>query len=294
MANAVGFVDDTLDLAHYALVEFIKDFCDAEGWTIHRYDTADPDKHELIMSAPGYIGPDGPVPVYCGIRTYHSVASDYYNILLAGMTGYVSANAFEAQPGYFASGVPTHNQRIDYWLTLNDRRIAFGLKVGTPVYESGYLGFGLPAYATPRQFPYPLICGGMLSGMAATRFSDTAHSMSFKGNRLNMGLRFNAGAWINPYVHPWGNTHTMAGASQESSASARYSTRPTGVTYPIPRAVMHDGAANVFCEVEGIRAVTGFDSVVENTFVSDGQNFVVIQDVARTGFIDYFGLVLEA
>ena len=115
------------------------------------------------MAAPGYIGPDGAVNAYVGVRTYHSVASDYYNIAVAGFTGYVEANVYSGQPGYFESGIPTHNQHIDYWMTINDRRLAFALKVGTPVYESGYIGYCLP-YATPRQYPYPLVSAGCSPG----------------------------------------------------------------------------------------------------------------------------------
>src|SRR5690606_30932789 len=149
------------------------------------YDDVSEDR-ELIMEAPGYVGPDGPVPCYVGVKTYHSVGADYYNLLVAGMTGYVSGNSFESQPGYRSSGVPAHNQRIDYWMTVNDRRLALAMKVGTPVYESAYLGYALHPFATPAQFPYPLVVAGMLTGAAATRFSDTSHSMPYKGNNASM------------------------------------------------------------------------------------------------------------
>lgn len=61
---------------------------------------------------------------------------------------YISANSFDSQPGAIISGVPAHNQRIDYWLTVNPQHITMTLKVGTPVYESCYVGEFLP-YARP-------------------------------------------------------------------------------------------------------------------------------------------------
>lgn len=282
MPNAVGFVDDTVQFANRAMLEYIRDFLDTNGWTVLEQDMAS-DTRYWIMEGPGYVGPDGQVKVYAGMRSYQSVPSDYYNLSVAGFTGYVPGNAFTAQPGYRESGVPAHNQRIDYWLTCNDRRFAFGLKVGTPVYEAAYCGLILP-YATPRQYPYPLLVGGMLSGVPATRFSDTAHSIPFKGNRANMALRWITGAYVTPHAHPWTNGNLAGG----------WGIRPNnGGYYPLPRVILHDNSANVWGELDGIHYISGFDNVVENTLTIGGLTYVVIQDVWRTGFTDYLALRLD-
>lgn len=285
MGNYIGYVDNTAQTANRNLLAFLKNTLEDEGWTINRYDTST-SEHELLVEAPGYTGPDGDVPAFIGFRSYESVASDYYNITIAGMTGYVSANAFTAQPGFIESGIPTHNNRIDYWVTVNDRRVAFALKVGTPVYEHGYAGYILP-YATPRQYPYPLFIGGMLTSNAATRFSDTTHAMYHKGNKASARLRFTSGSWLQPYIYPWGNTTLMAGST------SNYSTRPTDTTYPVVRAVLHDNSANVYGELEGVYAITGFNNAVENTLSIGGDDYVVFQDVGRTGFIDYYAMKLD-
>lgn len=290
MPHAIGFVDN-LGVHPYAnrnLIAFIKTFCENNGWTINRYDTST-SVHELLMAAPGYIGPDGAVPAYVGMQSYENVASDYYNVSVAGFTGYVAANAYEAQPGYVACGVPAHNQRIDYWITVNARRLAFALKVGTPVYESGYLGFMLP-YGTPRQYPYPLFVGGALTGNAATRFSDTAHVGYFKGNVSSSRLRFVDGVWKQPYVHPWGNNHINSG---NSPTGENFQTRPTGIYYPLMTPVLHDNSANNYGELEGIFQITGFDNAVENTIALAGNSYVVFQDVWRTSFDDYYAMRLD-
>ena len=73
-----------------------------------------------------------------------------------------------------------------------------------------------------------------------------------------------------------------------------FSTRPTESTYPTPDVVLHDASTNVFGELDGIRCITGFDNVVENTLTVDGDDYVVIQNVGRNGFTDYYALILEA
>jgi len=287
MPNRVGFVDNSSMLAHYAMLAEIKDFCEDNGWSILRYDTSAANR-ELIMSAPGYTGPDGDVPGFVGVRTYQSVASDYYNLCAASFTGYVSGNSFDTQPGVYLSGVPAHNQRIDYWMTINDRRLALAMKVGTPVYESAYLGYPLTPYFTPRQFPYPIVCGGMLTGAAATRFSDTAHSFPYKSiANARLAMRLADGSYFNPTCWPWSNNSLM-----NPTPTSNYQIRPTGTNYKLIPVIMR-GANNLLAEFDGIYAITGFDNAVENTLVIEGVTYIVIQDVARTGFVDYYAMRLD-
>jgi hypothetical protein len=262
------------------MLEYIRDFVDTNGWTILEQDTTS-DTRYWIAEAPGYTGPDGQVKAYVGMRSYQDVGADYYNLSVATFTGYVSGNSFTTQPGYVESGIPAHNQRIDYWLTVNDRRVAFGLKVGTPVYECGYAGFFLP-YATPRQYPYPIVCAGMLSGVPATRYSETGHTFPWKGSRINLQARFVSGTYLQPATYPWANGYLAGG----------HGIRPGGTYYPLPRVVLF-AAEGVLGELDGIHYITGFDNVTENTLVVGGVNYIVLQDVWRTGFIDYFALRLD-
>ncbi len=277
--HQIGFVDNSAMLAHYAMLEKIRDLAVLHGWTVLRYDTV-PENRELILRGEGLSGSE---EIFVGFRTYHSVAADYYNLCAAAFTGYVPGNTFATQPGARLSGVPAHNQRIDYWLTVNGQRIALAMKVGTPVYESAYVGKILP-YARPSQYPYPVACIGMLSGAAATRFSDTAHSMGYKGNTAAMALRFNSGAWLQTHCWPWGNAALAGGTSQ---------IRDTAGNYPLMPIVLNDNSANVYGELDGIHQVSGFNNTVESTFTVGGKTYVVIQDVSRTGFIDYYAMRLD-
>lgn len=282
MPHAIGFVDNAIELAHYAMLRKIKDEVTAlgMGWTVLRYiDTAD--NHELILQGDGLTGLER---IYVGFRTYQDAAADYYNLVAATFTGYNASESFDNQPGAILSGIPAHNQRIDYWLSWNAQHIKFALKVGTPVYESAYVGKFLP-YARPSQFPYPVVCCGMLNGTPATRFSDTStlHSMPYKGNRANMRMRDLMGVWIQPYCWPYASSDFFGTSNNQRDVAGTYH------IYPVELYITN----NVFGALEGICYITGFDNTVENTVTIGGVDYVVIQDVHRTGFPDYYAMRLE-
>lgn len=281
MPHAIGFVDNSGGtLAHYKMLEKIRDVAVASGfWEVMRYDTSKADR-ELILKGEGYTGTE---EIYVGVRTYQDASADYYNLCVATFTGYVPSNTFDTQPGVRLSGVPAHNQRIDYWLTVNPQRIACCMKVGTPVYEHFYIGKFFP-YARPSQYPYPIVCAGMLNGAETTRYSDTSHSMPYKGKCANLGMRFNTGVYLEPETHPWNNTNLAGKTSAETQL------RDTNDSYPLLPIILND-ANGIYGELDGIRYVSGFNNVVENTC---GPDWVVLQDVSRTGFIDYIALKLDA
>lgn len=279
MPHEIGFVDNTGGtLAHYKMLAKIKDFASANGWTVLRYDDVSANR-ELILKG---VGLSGTEEIFVGFRTYQDSGADYYNLLAGVFTGYVAGNSFDTQPGAKLSGVPAHNNRIDYWLTLNGQRIALAMKVGTPVYESCYVGKCLP-YGRPSQYPYPVVCGGMLTGAAATRFSDTAHSIPYKGNKASMALRSNDN-WGQVYCYPWGNT----------ALTSTTQLRDTGGVYHLLPIELHDNTANLWGALDGILYISGFNNAVENTLVIDGKTYVVIQDVSRTSFTDYYAMRMDS
>ena len=279
MPHQIGFVDNSVQLAHKAMLAAIHAFASANGWAVLRYETPAGGDHQLILKGAGFSGLE---EIFVGFRTYESAANDYYNLLAGVFTGYAPSNGFDNQPGAMLSGVPCHNQRVDYWLTLNPQRIALAMKVGTPVYESAYVGKFLP-YARPGQYPYPVVCGGMLTGAAATRFSDAAHSMYCKGNRANMLLRSPAGA-LQPFCVPW-NTSYLTGSQGQI--------RDTNGHYPLMPVDMYHTSHGVFGSLDGIYHVSGFNNTVESTLVIGGANYLVMQDVGRTGFSDYYAMRMD-
>lgn len=277
MAYEISYTDNSTKLAHHAFIDRIHALATANGWTALRYVTSG-DNPEVILSGPGTTDYQD---VYVGFRAYQDAGADYYNITVAGFTGYLAGETFLNQPGGTFSGVPMHNTRIDYWLSVNNIRIAFAAKVGTPVYESGYAGLILP-YATPGQFPYPLAVGGMLTGEAATRYSETTHDMPYRGSNARFKMRWVDGQWIQPETWPWNNVYfTSTGQMRDNSGN-----------YALFPVMLTNSTSGVFGELDGIFYITGFNNVVENTLTIDGVTYVVIQAVSRTGFSDYYALRL--
>ncbi len=247
----------------------------ASRWLQLRYDTSIADR-ELILQGVGLSGAD---QIFIGFRAYQDATLDYYNLSVAGFTGYVSADLFTTQPGYRESGLCAHNLSINYWLSVNGQRIALAMKVGTPVYELGYVGKFLP-YGTPGQYPYPIAVIGMLAGTPAVRYSDTtaAHSCGVKGNNVAQGaLRDVMGNWQQFSCLPYA-----------VDAALR---RDSGGIYKAMKCVLYN-TGQVWGELDGIRYIPGFNNVTENTTSLDTVAQVVIQDAFRTGIGDYFLLEL--
>lgn len=276
MPHDIGFVTaQNGKPAHYQMLQKIKDLALSSGdWVLLREDTSG-ENHEIILKGRGYSQQE---EIFVGVRTYQNANADYYNLAVATFTGYVPSNPFDNQPSAKISGVPAHNQRIDYWLTVNPQRIACCMKVGTPVYEHFYIGKFLP-YARPSQYPYPIVCAGMLNGASATRFSETSHSFAYKGSRANLAMRFNSGVYLNPECYPY-NSYPLVHERQ---------IRDSNGIYPLMPIILTD-SNGIYGELDGVRFISGFDNVTENTC---GNDWVVLQDVGRTGFNDYIALKMD-
>ena len=278
MAYQISFVEPASGkLAHHRMIERIRDLAVLNGWTVLRFVDSG-DDHELIMRGVGLSGED---EIYIGFRTYQNISADYYNILTGVFTGYVPSNTFDTQPGAYLAGVPAHNNRIDYWMVCNAQRIAVAMKVGTPVYESMYAGKMFP-YGRPSQYPYPVVCGGSFQGAAANRFSEVTHNFMLSGGgNGRMGLRTNDN-WINPSVHPYNNP-ALCGATQLRDTSGKYTLMPVELY----------AAGGLYGSLDGLFHISGFNNAVENTVVIGGVTYVVIQNVWRTGFSDYYAMRME-
>jgi len=277
MAYEVSFVDnaDTV-LAHCKMVDRIKTLALANGWTALR-DNSTTDSREIILKG---VGLSGLEEIYIGFKTYYSQPSDYYNILVGGFTGYTSGNTFETQPGYYLSGVPAHNARIDYWLVVNAQRIACTMKVGTPVYESFYAGKFFP-YARPAQYPYPLFVGGSFAGAAAARFSDSSYSFYQRGGVNSRAALRNNSSWLNPYTYPYDSN--LVTGNQIRDTEGEYVLMPVEVY----------SAVDLYGRLDGVYHISGFNNATENTLLIGGITYVVLQDRWRTGHGDYYALRIE-
>jgi len=312
-----GAGDDT----HYQLLDAIKTLAEANGWVTQRYVGTGSDREWIAKS----LGLSGSEEIYIGIKTYQSVTGDYYNLLLGAFTGYVSGNTFETQPGARYSGVPAHNNAITYYVTVNAQRIAFMLKVGTPVYTHGYLGKFFP-YARPSEYPLPLICAGSFNGAEAKRFSDANQVFPYHGDSVssytNFYFRSLDGGWVPPAMYPFSQGSIPPNSSQSPALAGDpnyYCQVPVNAVYQIESIILHDRvntsslSNNVYGELDGVFFISGFNNAVENVvqvggssvvdqsgltvlqavdqiIAVGGRAFVMGQNINRTSWRDFVGL----
>ena len=267
------------DDCHYQLLAAIKTLAEANAWTTLRYDTVSANREWIGKS----LGMSGNEEIYIGIRTYQSVGGDYYNLLLGAFTGYVAGNTFDTQPGAQLSGVPAHNNAITYYMTMNAQRIAFMLKVGTPVYTHGYLGKFFP-YARPAEFPNPLVCAGSFNGAELMRFSDTNQVFPYHGNTIssytNFYMRRLDGSWYQPAMWPFSHGSNSSFSNCLAGATTTNCQVPAGSYYQVEPIILHDRTAtvgitnNVWGELDGVYFVSGFNNAVENVVQSGGSSTI--------------------
>lgn len=300
MATYTGFVDGTGGInAHEKFLDVLQQKGEANGWTTLRSGLSpdsgpDPTtrRKELIMRG---VGLSGTEQIFAGFRTYQNPNADYYNMSIAGMMGFVSANLWSLQPQMYESGIPLHNNRIDYWINVNAQRFLFAAKVGTPVYVMGHTGKFFPI-ASPQQYPDPLFCGGMfVNGAEARRFDSTNYFFPWFGRLSSAGddptgarVRRMDGTWFKPSFPDW----VAPIRSQSFTVAARM--RETLGQYPLSRLTLCDWIANTttpvsneFGWIDGVYRIPGFNNAVENTVTIAGKTYLVMQSVNNTSN-DYY------
>lgn len=225
------------------------------------------------MKAPGLTGFG---PCYINTHLYDRPTSDYYNLAITGATGFVGASDFDNQPGARAAlAVPLWNQPIPYWLNANGQRFTFTAKVDT-IYLAAYAG-KIMTYGTPGQYPYPLLLAAPLPTATATRYSDAAVAVPYKGNRNQMVLRKADGGWAAPYAWPY----------TKSDGGTIYTFRDTNGSYSLMPITLHDNS-NTYGVLDGIQFITGFNNGVENTATVGTEEWTVLQDVNKNGLNDFY------
>lgn len=285
-------------------------FAVAPKWTSLRRTSAS----EMIWQAPGNGGLD---EIIVGAKTFFNVTGDYYNWRLGGFTGFDSGLPFISQPGYvggpgqaFCSPVlPLWNSTIPFWFVANGRRVIVIAKVST-VYVSCYLGF-LTSYMSPGAYPYPLVVAGSLAFAGASSASEpgttsTNWRWSYSGNEMRSfpipdpnslardsdsqlrlllptgvwrGFDTNNGSTSGGSVWPYG--WAAAGWDWRADLDGGYSLLPV---------VLFDRTPNVYGELEGVKALTGFGQAVENTVTVGGIPHLVVQNVFRNTHGDFFAV----
>lgn len=269
---------------------------------------------EMIWQAPGNGGAD---EILVGAKTFSDVPTDYYNWRLGGFTAYNSGSPFNQQPGYVGGASQAHaspvltlwNSSIPYWIVANGRRVIVIAKVST-VYVAAYLGF-MASYMAPGAFPYPLIVGGNLAFSSEPGTTSPNWRWSYTGGEIrnfaipfatgmgqswqsSLQLRLESGAWegfdIATSEQTFGQVWPFAYVDQSTS----YDWRPNlDGGYPLLPVVLFDATPNVYGELEGVFATSGFSQGAENTVTVGGIPHLVVQNVFRNTKADYFAVRLS-
>lgn len=280
------------------LLDKLVTFATANGWT-EVENTSD----KVVLQGEG----SGTDEIFVAIQKYSNVGTDAYGWRLNGYTGYQSGETFYEQSGAIQlteiSGVgsiamPGWDSTTPYWFIVTGRRIIVIAKVST-TYQACYLGFYLP-FASPNQYPYPLAIGGSFIGsdlQTEPRWSGTGGQASQFWTGLNTasgtGTLFNrtaAGGWYSAANSLAGSIAVgMFPYNQADIARMRQGLDDEAVLTPIELQQNSTLPAthNRLGELDGVYHVSGFGLSAEDTITIDGDDYVVIPNVYRSGASDY-------
>ena len=309
MAIETGIASDYRDLLDRFYL-FITSHADLvavnQHWQAMRWTTDDANK-ELILTAPGLSGSEA---IYTGILSSENAASGYYLWRFNGFIGYNADNSFYDQPAAMRNWTPKislWNSAISYWFVANGRRAVIVAKIST-VYQAAYLGLMLP-YATPGQYPYPLLIGGSITGQRGYHYSlispNHRHFVDPGEDSQNSAttacmLRGPSGAWLsfqNRYYsgqeYRYDGARTLWPGSYSRLDTIREALDGSDVLTPIVLSQRNsDVDHDLFGELDGCYHISGFNNAVENVITVDGIDHLVVQNVHRTGVEDYWALRL--
>jgi hypothetical protein len=274
---------------------------------------------EMIWQAPGNGGTD---QIIVGAQVFSNVTGDYWNWRLLGAQAFDSGLTFQNQPGYVGGPGQTKcspiftlwNSTIPYWFVANGRRVIVVAQVST-VYAVCYLGL-MSSYMAPGAFPYPLVVGGNLAfhgGAIASEPAATSPNFrwSYAGTEMRafpvcdpngasndsdsaLRLRQSNGNWRG--FDALGSDPTLGKVwPYDGVTPANWDWRPNlDGSYGLLPIVLHDNTPNVYGELEGVKAITGFSQGALNT-ITDALRveYLVVQNVFRNTKADFFAVRLS-
>jgi len=136
----------------------------ATGWATDRSQVLVAPERELLLRGVG----SGADEIFVGIETKRNTGAGVFYWELAGNTGFDNGQAFDGQPGSSRATIatdtlttPLNNGIIDFFVVIDGFHIKIIAKSGAS-YTNAYLGF-IFTYATPAEYPYPLLIMGCSS-----------------------------------------------------------------------------------------------------------------------------------
>lgn len=279
-------------------------------WVSKRRSSGD----QMIWQAPGDGGLD---EIIVGAKLFSNVGADYWNWRLGGFSAFNSGLSFESQMNYVGGNGQVHsspvltlwNSTIPYWICANGRRVILVAKIST-VYVCAYLGL-MNSYMAPGSFPYPLVVGGNLAFQNEPVASSTNWRWSYTGaeirnfpNPFTQSMSFDYQSSLRMLLAggTWRGFDTGFGGDPTFGQVWPFAyIDPSNIDwrpnldggYPLFPVVLADATPNVYGELDGVHATSGFSQAVENTITVGGIQYLVLQNVFRTTKADYFAIRLS-
>lgn len=273
---------------------------------------------QITLRGPGLTDSDN---IYFGMETIQNTQADAYNLQFWGHSGYSSSSEPRSQPLKSPDQwVLLWDQPMTYWLVANGRRWMIAVKVST-VYSSAYCGFMLP-FASPSEYPYPMVVAGISDSGGGTRWSTVDERSRFFASPGydTMFLYWPDNVWrrianyendSNDYSPMYGSNPDNYGfvfptrymsqfglfSSRSDEEIVNETTRTFDGTYILRdlQLVSASGAPyrSMMGILDGAFWVPGTANSSENIIAKDDVDYLVIQNLFRTGFRDYMALRLE-
>lgn len=265
-------------------------------------------------------GNDGAAEILVGLSPIQNAGAGWYGWRLGGFTAFDASADFFTQPGAISAVdpwgpiLPLNNSSLGYWFVANGRRVIVIVKSGA-VYGAAYLGLIAP-YASPGQWPYPLLVGGSLafddepastSSLWAVGTAHDQHTTFVLPYYTNLGftpadrnspcrLRRPDGSWLG--VRSRSNFYDPATASGGKSWPYAYgftNLKPDldGAYSLYPVVLMERSPDNWYGQLEGIFAVAGNGLTAEASITQGRDSYVAFPDVTRAAAGDYFAVKLD-
>lgn len=257
--------------------------------------------------------------IFINLDTDYRPAGDWFNWRIFAATGFLAADTedYLGMPGANPKlvGISLRDSSIPYWFMANGRRFIMIAKVDT-TFHALHGGFILP-YATPAQFPYPVMIGG--SNAYETFAGDTANDLSMRwssdddtlrnfydpgGNTAGVSNTSPASCWLRFVDGTWHSfknryTSTVTDANSSSGRNIWPGSPHAGaklitdnmvtaidgsyVLFPFIIHVHGDNPSpNIIGEIQGVEFVTGFSAASEDTITVGGDTYLMIPNVFRT------------
>lgn len=283
---------------------------------------------ESYFEGPGISGTEA---INVNLRNNSNFAADQYTIEFRGSDGYIVSSEFNAQPntsrGVYISG--TSNPMF-LWVTVSGDRVAGVLRAQSGVFEHFYGGFGDPL-ADTVQYARPLLIGGSntvnaqpgdtnhhhsaywdpvadLGGLPETTSTPTSLTLRYLDGTwysgLNKGevadavtlpsqLRRKLGFIVSPRAHSVLGTNTSLVMGHDENLYPRI-VPAVGDNYLMSPMTISttDPGSNVLMDFQGVFFVTGFGASSEDTITIGSDEYVLFNNVNKSGQGDFAALRL--